>query len=136
MSLAGLLTLTDYILSWHTLDYTARYFQWFVVIMETYTLLVCLSIRTIKESLCFLIQSKRRYLWTLGPVQKPITGQQPALLQSTSQNEYLNSQSTTYILSVHMVWLWNDFHTSASYKDHHTLGILRAWSPFLTLQYV
>lgn len=129
MSFAGLLTLSDC-----TLDFYSKVFT--MASGHTGNVYTDELFWQTKKACVFLTQSERRCLWAQCPAH-PLQGQQPVLLLSTSpvsdwitQSEYLNSKSTTYLLSVYAVLLWNDFRTSASYKNHRTLGILLVWSSF------
>lgn len=72
-------------------------------------------------------------------LRNPLQGQQPVLLQSTSpvsgwitQSEYLRRQSTSYFLSMCAILLWNDFCTSVTYKNNHTLDIFILFFFFVT----
>ena len=83
----------------------------------------------------FYPKYKSMFVGSMSISVNPFQGRQPVLLQSPSlvldritPSEDLNSQSTTYLLRMHALLLWNEFCTSASYRNNHALGILLSWS--------
>lgn len=79
-----------------------------------------------KKRFSFLA-SRRGCLWTQSRTQKSITRSTACAasvhLTGVTQSEYLRRQSTSYFLSMCAILLWNDFCTSVTYKNNHTLDI-------------
>lgn len=103
------------------LAYAWLYCKELVVILET--------LNNEKKGFLFLQVEEDACELKVG-LRNPLQGQQPVPLQSTSpvsgwitQSEYLRRQSTSYFLSMRAVLLWNDFCTSVTYKNNHTLDI-------------
>lgn len=77
-----LLTLSDCVfLSWLTVDFTARYLQWLVVILETYTL-TCYSDKLRKPASAHF-QVKEAVCWLDVRFRNPLQGQQPCAASVT-----------------------------------------------------